>query len=151
MEARSFALQDLVASTRKVPLPGPGELLLQVKAVSLNFRDIAVLTQNYYPNLKLPFVPASDASTEVAAIGAGVTGWEVGDRAVPIYTQGWHDGLPSREMRAQNTLGGPLEGVLQDYIVVPAQDVVRPPEFLSHAEASTLPIAALTACGVPRI
>jgi hypothetical protein len=91
------------------------------------------------------YVPASDASGEVVELGEDVTRFKVGERVTPIYTQGWHDGQPTLELRTQRTLGAPLTGVLQDYVVVPAEDAVRVPEHLTHDEAATLPIAALTA------
>lgn len=69
----------------------------------------------------------------------------MGDRVTPLYTQGWHDGLPTPEQRSRKTLGAPLQGVLQEYIVVPAEDALHAPEHLTDEEASTLPIAALTA------
>ncbi len=114
-------------------------------AASLNYRDLAVLTGTYIPILPLPIVPASDACAEVVAVGSEVTRFRLGDRVTPVYTQGWHDGLPTPEQRAIKTLGAPLNGVLQHYIVVPADDAVLVPEALSDAEASTLPVAALTA------
>jgi NADPH:quinone reductase-like Zn-dependent oxidoreductase len=74
-----------------------------------------------------------------------VTRFKLGDRVVPIYTQGWHAGMPTLELRTQRTLGGPLPGVLRDYVAVPAEDAVVAPPHLSHEEAATLPIAAVTA------
>lgn len=98
-----------------------------------------------YPTLKPPFVPCSDVCGEVVSLGKGVTKWQLGDRVTPVYTQGWVDGLPTQEMRAKNTMGVPKTGVLQEYIAVPANDVVAVPSSLSDEQASTLPIAALTA------
>jgi NADPH:quinone reductase-like Zn-dependent oxidoreductase len=145
LQAQSFSLDTLQLVQRPVPRPRRGEILLRIRAASLNYRDLAVLTQNYYPTLATPFVPCSDACGEVVELGEGVNQWKIGDRVTPTYTQGWHDGLPTPEMRAKRTLGAPLEGVLQDYLVVPAEDVVAAPASLSDAEASTLPIAGLTA------
>ena len=128
-----------------MPEPRRGEILIRVKAASLNYRDLAVLSGSYMPDLPLPYVPLSDACGLVEAVGEGVTRFVSGDRVVPSYIQGWHDGAPTPEQRFKRTLGGPLPGVLQQYIVVPAEDAVRAPEQLSDEEASTLPIAALTA------
>src|SRR5262249_4213694 len=92
-----------------------------------------------------PFVPASDGCGTVVAVGPEVTRFKPGDRVVPVYTQGWIDGRPTAEMRAQDTIGYPLDGVLREYIAVPARDAVPAPANLSDVEAATLPIAALTA------
>lgn len=143
--AKGFSLDALELAERPVPQPRRGEILIRVRAVSLNYRDLAVLTGTYIPNLPLPFVPASDACGTVVAIGEEVNRFAVGDRVTPIYTQGWHDGLPTPQQRSSRTLGAPLDGVLQTYIVVPAEDAVRAPDLLSNEEASTLPIAGLTA------
>lgn len=145
MAAHAFSLDAISPVERSVPRPARGEVLVKVAAASLNYRDLAVMTGTYIPNLPLPFVPASDACGVVVELGEGVTKWSVGDRVTPLYTQGWHDGLPTPLQRSTRTLGAPLDGVLQEYIVVPAEDAVRPPEELSDVEASTLPIAALTA------
>ncbi|WP_281081941.1 NAD(P)-dependent alcohol dehydrogenase [Variovorax paradoxus] len=145
LQAQAFSLDGLQLVQRPVPQPRRGEILLRIRAASLNYRDLAVLTQNYYPTLATPFVPGSDACGEVVELGEGVDRWKIGDRVTPTYTQGWHDGLPTPEMRAKRTLGAPLEGVLQDYLVVPSEDVVAAPAGLTDAEASTLPIAGLTA------
>jgi NADPH:quinone reductase-like Zn-dependent oxidoreductase len=145
VEASNFSIDALRLSQRPVPVVRHGEILIRLRAASLNYRDLAILAQKYMPTLPLPYVPASDACGEVVEIGEGVTRFKVGDRAVPIYTQGWHDGYPTLELRTKRTLGAPLAGVLQEYIAVPAEDAVVVPSHLSDQEASTLPIAALTA------
>lgn len=145
IQANGFAIDQLALVERPVPEPRRGELLIRVNAASLNYRDLAVLSGSYMPNLPLPYVPVSDACGVVAAVGADVTRFAVGDRAVPCYIQGWRDGALTKAQRASGTLGGPLPGVLQEYIVVPAEDAVKAPSELSDAQASTLPIAAVTA------
>jgi NADPH:quinone reductase-like Zn-dependent oxidoreductase len=145
MEAGDFSIESLRIGERPVPVPRRGEILVHLKAASLNYRDLAVLTEKYFPTLQLPYVPASDACGEVVEVGEGVTRFKTGDRVTPIYTQGWHDGMPTLELRTRRTLGVPLDGVLQQYIAVPAEDAVAVPAHLTDSEASTLPIAALTA------
>ena len=145
LEAHSFSIEGLKLGTRPVPQPRRGEIVVRIRAASLNYRDLAILVQKYLPSLPLPYVPASDCCGEVVALGEGVTRFRVGDRAIPIYTQGWHDGMPTLELRTQRTLGAPLSGVLQEFIAVPAEDAVAVPSHLSDREAASLPIAALTA------
>jgi NADPH:quinone reductase-like Zn-dependent oxidoreductase len=145
LQATNFSIDALRLAERPRPLPRRGEVLVRLRAASLNHRDLSIMTENYLPNLRTPYVPASDSAGEVIMLGEGVTRWRVGDRVVPVYTQGWHDGAPTPEMRAQRTLGGPLEGTLQQHLVIPADDAVATPASLSDAEAATLPIAALTA------
>ncbi|MBV8094043.1 MAG: NAD(P)-dependent alcohol dehydrogenase [Acetobacteraceae bacterium] len=145
IDATAFNLGALRLSERPIPTPRRGEILVRVKAVTLNYRDLAVLSGTYLPDLPLPYIPASDACGEVAAVGEEVTRFKVGDRVLPTYTQGWYDGKPTPEQRAKRTLGGPLSGVLADYIAVPAEDAVGVPSHLSDVEAATLPIAGLTA------
>lgn len=145
LQATAFDLNALRLAEAERPVPRHGELLLRVRAASLNYRDLAVLSGTYLPDLPLPFVPASDACAEVVALGDDVSRFQVGDRVTPLYTQGWHDGLPTPEQRTRRTLGGPLPGVLREYLVVPAEDAVLAPAGLSDEEAATLPIAAVTA------
>jgi len=129
---------------RPIPVPGPGEVLVRVYAVSLNYRDKLLVEGIYMPTLQLPFVPASDASGEVAAVGDGVTRAAVGDRVVGQFRLRWIDGTPGPAEIAL-CLGGPLPGVLAEYIVWPQEAVVKAPSHLSYEEAATLPIAGLTA------
>jgi len=145
IEARSTSFSDLALTELPLPSLKPGEVLIRVKAASINYRDIVLVKGLYKPDLQFPFVPLSDASGEVAAVGEGVTRFKVGDAVLPTFIQGWPSGLPIPERRANWTLGWPRAGVLQDYIAVPADDAVRRPANLSHAEAATLPIAGLTA------
>jgi len=145
IEASGFGIDALHLVERPVPRPGPGEILLRLNAATLNYRDLAILKGHYKPDVRFPFVPGSDAAGEVVEAASGVTRFKVGERAVPTYTQGWIDGLPTPEQRASRTLGVPLGGVLQEYIAIPAEDAVTAPEHLSDMEAATLPIAALTA------
>ncbi|MBB3136633.1 NADPH:quinone reductase-like Zn-dependent oxidoreductase [Rhizobium pisi] len=144
-KAFGFSLDEIRVVEDDAPVAGPGQILVKVKAATLNYRDLAVLTGTYIPGLPLPLVPASDACGEVVATGEGVSRFKVGDRVTPIYTQGWHDGRPTPEQRAKRTIGAPLGGVLQDFVVVPAEDAVHAPSNLTDAEAACLPIAALTA------
>jgi NADPH:quinone reductase-like Zn-dependent oxidoreductase len=143
--ARDFAIDALQVEERPVPRPQCHEILIRIKAASLNYRDLGILVHRYLPNLPLPYGPASDASGEVVEVGEDVRRFKVGDRAIPIFTQGWYAGIPTPEVRAQRTLGAPLSGMLQEYVAVPAEDAVHPPAFLSDREAATLPIAAVTA------
>ncbi len=145
MAAHAFSLDSIAAVELDVPRPRRGEILIRVNAASLNYRDLAVLGGNYIPGLPLPLVPGSDACGVVVELGEGVTQRQTGDRVTPLYTQGWYDGKPTPQQRFRQTLGMPLTGVLQQYITVPAEEVVVPPSSLSDTEASTLPIAALTA------
>lgn len=145
IEAAGFGLEKLHLVERPVPEPKRGEILIQVNAASINYRDLAILKGTYKPEFRKPFIPGSDCCGVVAALGPGGTRFAPGDRVIPVYTQGWIDGLPTPDMRQNRTLGVPLDGVLCEFIVVSAEDAVRAPSNLSDVEAATLPIAALTA------
>ena len=145
IQATAFSLDSIAPANAPKPTPGPGEILVKVSAVTLNYRDLAVLSGAYMPVLPMPFVPASDCCGTVETVGAAVTRFKVGERVVPCYIQGYRDGALTAAQRAHCTLGGPLPGVLQQYRVVPAEDAVAAPAHLSDAEAASLPIAALTA------
>lgn len=145
LQAHAFGIDALRLGEAEVPRPRRGEILIRVRAASLNYRDLVILKGAYLPNLPMPYVPASDACGEVVEIGEEVSRFKVGDRAMPTYTQGWHDGMPTPEQRTKRTLGAPLTGVLQEFVCVPAEDAVAVPNHLTDAEAATLPIAAVTA------
>ena len=147
VHATSLSVDSLTIADAPRSEPGRGDLLIRIRAASLNYRDYAVLSAGHVSDISLPFVPLSDACGTVEAVGEDVTRFRPGDRVLPCYIQGWHDGaLTPRERN--RTLGGPLQGVLREYFVVPAEDAVAAPAYLTDQEASTLPIAALTAWSV---
>ena len=139
----SFGLNELKIEERPVPTPGSGELLIRMKAASLNYRDLLMVTGNYNPKLKMPMVPCSDGVGVIESVGQGCSMKE-GVRVSPIFARTWHDGPPFREM-LKRTHGGPLDGTLQQYMVVPEADVVQVPDHLSDEAAAALPCAGLTA------
>lgn len=144
----SFGLGNLETVERPDPRPGPGELLLQMRAASINFRDYLMVEGHYNPKQPLPLVPCSDGVGEVVAFGPGAQarapGLQEGDRVMPIFAQGWLGGRPRKDA-VRTTLGGPLDGTLTELMTVPAESVVPVPEHLSDEEAATLPCAAVTA------
>jgi len=119
-------------------------VLVQVRAVSLNFRDLLMVKGLYNPKLKLPRVPCSDGAGEVRALGDGVTTFKPGDRVCGIFMQNWLEG-PLNTDKARGALGGDIDGMLQQQVVKKEQGVVRIPDHLSYEEAATLPCAAVTA------
>lgn len=132
-----------------IPTPGPGEILIKVAAVSLNYRDKLLIDAGFgLPNpMKEPFVPMSDLSGAVVAIGDGVTRFADGDRVISTFIPDWIEGDGPGTARHPNgrTLGGPVAGVLAEYVILSEEWAVRGPDRLSHIEASTLPCAGLTA------
>jgi NADPH:quinone reductase-like Zn-dependent oxidoreductase len=140
----AFGLDNLALVERPDPRPGPGEILVRLRAASLNFRDLLTVEGKYNPKQKLPLVPCSDGAGEVLEIGAGVTRVQPGDRVATLFAQKWLAGRPTRE-RLRSTLGGPLDGTLAELAVFDQDGVVKTPEHLSDEEAATLPCAAVTA------
>lgn len=119
--------------------PRPGEVVVDVKAASLNYRDLLVATRCK------DVVPLSDGAGVVSSTGAGVGGIAAGDRVVIGFMPGWIDGQFT-EARKATALGGPgVNGVLTERIVVPAEAVVCIPDAMTFEEAATLPCAGVTA------
>jgi NADPH:quinone reductase-like Zn-dependent oxidoreductase len=136
--------EHLNQEERREPVPGPGEVVVRIKAASLNYRDLMIVTGRYPRGARYPLVPLSDGAGEIAAIGSGVTSWRVGDRVATSFFAGWVDG-PQTPERSATALGGALDGVLAEAIALPEGGVVRTPEHMSDVEAATLPCAAVTA------
>ena len=133
---------ELVEGER--PAPSAGQVLIRVHATSLNFRDHAIVTGNYFGGiLKRDTVPLSDGAGEVVETGPGVARFKKGDRVAGTFFQGWIDGVPDRT--ALNALGSPADGMLAEYVVLHEQGVVKIPGHLSYEEGATLPCAAVTA------
>lgn len=141
----SFGLDRLTTAERPDPAaPGPGQVLLRMKAASLNYRDLLMVQGKYNPRQPLPLIPGSDGCGEVVETGEGVCRVRVGDRVCPIFCPEWISGEPTRD-RIRRTLGGPLDGTLCEYMVLSQESVVAVPAHLSAEEAATLPCAAVTA------
>jgi NADPH:quinone reductase-like Zn-dependent oxidoreductase len=129
---------------RPTPTPEAGEVLVKVRAISFNYRDLLVVKGLYNPKLKLPRIPVSDGAGEVVEVGEGVTAWKPGDRVAAIFMQNWLDGPPTAA-KSRGALGGDIDGMLAEYIVLKETGLVAIPEHLSFQEAATLPCAAVTA------
>lgn len=144
IELPAFGAANLRFAQRPDPAPGPREVLVRVHATSINYRDLLMIAGQYNPKQALPLVPFSDGAGEVVAVGAGVQRVRVGDRVCGMFAQKWLSGPPVREnLRA--TLGGPLDGALQELWLLPEDGVARFAPHLSYAEAATLPCAGVTA------
>jgi NADPH:quinone reductase-like Zn-dependent oxidoreductase len=141
----TFGIDSLAVVERPDPRPGPGQVLLRMRAFSLNYRDLLVVKGQYNPKLRLPLVPLSDGVGEVAAVGDGVTRVKVGDRVAGLFMQRWTAG-PLTDAAARSALGGGgLDGVLAEQVVLDQDGVIPVPAHLTDEEAATLPCAALTA------
>jgi NADPH:quinone reductase-like Zn-dependent oxidoreductase len=141
---RKPGLDSLTLTQRPDPRPGPGQVLLKLRAWSLNYRDLLVAKGGYGAPPPLGRIPLSDGVGEVIEVGAGVTRVKPGDRVAGIFMQGWIAGAPSAEVSA-TALGGAIDGMLAEYVVLSAEGVVKVPAHLTDEEAATLPCAAVTA------
>jgi NADPH:quinone reductase-like Zn-dependent oxidoreductase len=140
----SFGIDNLSLDELPTPAPGPGEVLVAVKAVSLNYRDLMVVKGLYNPRLRFPRIPCSDGAGVVTAIGDGVTTVKVGDRVAGIFMQNWLEGAPSAA-KQKGALGGDIDGMLAESVVLAEAGVVPVPEHLTLEESATLPCAGVTA------
>lgn len=139
-----FGIPNLKLVDRPEPNPGPGQVVVAVRAISLNYRDLMMVKGQYNPRLPLPRVPSSDGAGEIVAIGSGVTRVAIGDCVCATFMQRWLSG-PINDVAAKSTLGGDLDGTACERIVLSEDGVVKTPANLSFEEAATLPCAALTA------
>lgn len=125
------------------PVPGEGDVLVQVEIVTLNRRDQNILDGRYPLPVKPTLVPGCDAVGTILETGTGVSDLHVGDRVVLAVFPDWRDGPFSMDVAAQ--LGGSLDGVLRERLCWPASAVVRFPGDLDPLQAACLPCAAVTA------
>lgn len=144
MELYGVGSESLVEAERPRPEPGAEQLLVRVKAASINYRDLALVRGDYGKIDRYPLVPLSDGAGEVVAVGEGVTRFGEGDRVIFQMRPFWLEGTPTRHA-ITNSLGMTLDGVLAEYRVADEQHVVRTPAHLSDEQAASLPIAAVTA------
>lgn len=132
----STSYDGLVAADRPKPEPASHQVLVRIRAASVNYRDIAIVRGKYFAGpVARDTIPLSDGAGEVEAVGEAVTEFQVGDRVVPTFTQG---GI-------MNALGSPLDGMLAEYGVFDEAGLLKVPDGLSLEEAATLPCAGVTA------
>jgi len=142
--AEGQGLDALQLRDRDVTKPGPGEILVRMKASSINYRDFLTINHAAARGITEERIPNSDGAGIVEEVGAGVTSYKSGDRVVGCFFQDWVSGSITPKTMA-SALGGPIDGVLAEYVVFKENGLLPMPEHLSFEEASTLPCAALTA------
>ena len=146
-QMNGFGRENLRLAEAQRPEPGRGEVLVKVAAVSLNYRDMLVIQNGMGGPVPFTFTPASDLAGTVEAVGEGVSRFRAGDAVISTFFPGWIDGSAPGNAKALDgrALGGPLPGVLAEYVVLPEDWLVAAPRSLDFAQASTLPCAGLTA------
>jgi NADPH:quinone reductase-like Zn-dependent oxidoreductase len=137
-------LEGLKLVDRPLPEPDERDVVVQIRAASLNYRDLVVIRGQYDRNPREGRVPLSDAAGEVISVGSAVTRFKVGDRVAGCFFQGWPSGRFEAAMH-RTALGGPIDGVLMEQVKFRQEGVVHLPEGYSFEEGSTLPCAAVTA------
>lgn len=141
----AFGLDNLRQTDRSESEPGHGQVAVRVKAASLNYRDLMMVNGLYNPKQPLPLIPCSDGAGVVEAVGPGVTRVAVGDRVCGAFFQDWIAGGPNMDKVGKGALGGPLDGMLAERVILNAEGVVPFPEHMTFEEAAALPCAAVTA------
>jgi NADPH:quinone reductase-like Zn-dependent oxidoreductase len=141
---RFFHSYDLKMVEAPVPRPGPFEVLVKVRAVSLNHRDLYIANGVYPMKPRKSLVPLSDGAGEVVAIGGNVTRFKIGDHVAAIYYQNWFGGNATPQI-SESALGGELDGMLSQYVKLNEQGLVLLPKNLTFEEGATLPCAGVTA------
>jgi NADPH:quinone reductase-like Zn-dependent oxidoreductase len=137
-------LTSLTIREHDIPVPGPHEVLVRIRANSFNYRELLILQGTYPLPVKPDVIPLCDGAGEVVSIGSSVTRAKVGDRVMANSFPLWIDG-PLASWEAATQIGGSLDGLLTEYAVLSEEAIVHIPEHLSFEEAATLPCAAVTA------
>jgi len=142
--AEPKGIDSLKLVERVTPEPRQGEVLMRVRATSLNYRDLVTVKGGAVTRgIRLPLVPLSDGAGEVVEVGADVTRFKPGDRVVGSFFQSWLAGLPHSSFFG-SALGGAINGMLTEYIALSEHGLVHIPAYMSFEEAATLPCAAVT-------
>jgi NADPH:quinone reductase-like Zn-dependent oxidoreductase len=139
----AFGIDQLTLSDRPDPIPGNGQILVRVKAVSLNYRDFMTVKSGGARGVKTPLIPCSDGAGEVTKVGPDVTRVKPGDRVAGIFFQNWLSGDIAAH-HFTSALGGAIDGMLAEQVVLQEDGVVPVPTYMSYEEAATLPCAAVT-------
>jgi NADPH:quinone reductase-like Zn-dependent oxidoreductase len=143
-QLQAFGRENLVLNDIPQPTPGPGEALVRISSVALNYRDKLLYDGTYNPHLQFPITQVADAVGEVVALGPNVTRLKVGDRVVTNYCTRWIDGPPTTK-ESLYTLGNVIPGALAEYLVLTENALAIAPAYLTNDEAAAIPCAGLTA------
>ncbi len=144
-EVKNLGLDNLSLSTKDIMPMADNEVLVNMKAATLNFRDLIMIDGGYgATGGKPPFIPISDGSGVVKNVGKNVKNFKVGDIVIPPFFKGWDSG-DIKENTIFSSLGGKEQGVMQEYMIFKENNIVHAPNQWSCLEAATLPCAALTA------
>ena len=139
-----FGIDNLKLAERPEAALQPGQTRVRVKATSLNYRDLMTVKHGGARGARLPLIPLSDGAGEVVEVGPGVSRVQPGDRVMGIFMQTWLAGEPT-QAHTQSALGGAIDGMLAEQVVLHEDGLVHVPDYLSYEEAATLPCAAVTA------
>ena len=137
-------IDALATVDRPTPKPLYRQMLLKVAACSLNFRDLGIVRGTYRMPVRENLIPLSDGAGEVVEVGAGVTRVKAGDKVAGCFFQRWPGGEMTPDA-GTSALGGAIDGMLAEYVVLEEDGVVKIPEHLSLEEGATLPCAGVTA------
>jgi NADPH:quinone reductase-like Zn-dependent oxidoreductase len=138
-------IDSLTLAERPDPTPGPRQVLVRVKASSLNYRDLLTIEAQYARSAPKPdLIPLSDGAGEVVAVGPGTTRVKVGDRVAGCFMQRWFGGAV-HDAAFTSAMGGAIDGMLTELAVLEEDGIVKLPAHLSFEEGATLPCAAVTA------
>jgi len=140
-----FGVEFMAVAERPEPVPGPEQVVLKMKAFSLNSRDLLVVNGVGRWKPSLPRIPLSDGVGLVAAMGSGVSRVKMWDRVAPIFYPKWLDGRVASEKMASPLGGAVADGVLAEYTLFDETSLVHVPGHLTDVEAAALPCAAVTA------
>ena len=137
-------IDALALNTRQAPQPAQGQILVALRASSINYRDLSTIEDPVVRGIALPRIPNSDGAGEVIAVGAGVTRFKAGDRVAGCFFQHWSDGGISAAAMA-SAMGGAVDGILAEQALLSEAGAVHVPAHMSFEEAATLPCAGVTA------
>ncbi|KRB79438.1 NADPH:quinone oxidoreductase [Sphingomonas sp. Root710] len=141
-----WGIDSIRLADAPIPVPGPGEILLRMRAISLNFRDLLIANGRHVRGSlsESAVIPFGDGCGIVESVGEGVSRAAVGDRVIPTLIPGWITGPPTPG-RVARALGMNMPGLGREYVVISEEAAVRAPDFLTDAEAACLACAGLTA------
>ena len=142
-------IDALVKVERPDPKPAYRQVVVKVKACSLNFRDLGIVRGTYRMPVRENLIPLSDGAGEVIEVGPGVARVKIGDRVAGCFFQRWAGGEAPSDVHA-SALGGGIDGMLAEYVVLEEDGIVKIPAHLSLEEGATLPCARVDGLGPNR-